>query len=187
MPTLPALGSLGQEDCHEFRASLGYRAWPWLTLPLSPLQTNKSRKPRFNTCIFCLLLGCEPLTVCYISAEDSCLQGYTEHGHYSPFLALLKYFPNLVMGDIILVWDLKEQRIRKKTTQLYSAFRFIFFFFLKILLMCVHIYQFWIFVYECFVCMGVYCTTRCLVPLDPLGLRTAVCHHMGAGNWTHVL
>lgn len=57
----------------------------------------------FNTCIFWLLLGCVPLTVCYVSAEDSCLQGHTECGHYSPFLALLKYFPNLVMGDIILV------------------------------------------------------------------------------------
>lgn len=164
MPTLPALGSLGKEDCHEFRASLGYRAWPWLTLPLSPLQTNKSRKPRFNTCIFWLLLGCVPLTVCYISAEDSCLQGYTERGHYSPFLALLKYFPNLVMGDIILVWDLKEQRIRKKKpTQLYSAFRFIFFF-LRFYL-CVYTFT----NFE-FLCMSVLSAWVSVVPHDALYL-----------------
>lgn len=158
MPTLPALGSLGQEDCQEFRASLGYRAWPWLTLPLSPLQTNKSRKPRFNTCIFCLLLGCEPLTMCYISAEDSCLQGYTEHGHYSPFLALLKYFPNLVMGDIILVWDLKEQRIRKKNHTIILSFPFYLFFFFKkdFTYVCTHlpILNF---------CLWVFCLHGCLL------------------------
>lgn len=78
------------------QASLGYRVWPWITLPLSLTQI-KAESQALTYEFSWLLLDCLPLKAYDISAMDNCLQVITH-----PFLHFLNIFPIFSWGTSYL-------------------------------------------------------------------------------------